>query len=152
MRPGLERFLRRASEHFQVVVFTASDRDYAQAVLRHIDPHQFVCKLLTRDSCSYTKNGHLVKDLRIFGEKSLADIVLVDNTMRCFHPQLDNGVPILSFLNDSSDCELDDLAAFLIPLSALPDLPQALRSYFRLHHAESSASPAQFAEEVFRGR
>jgi len=152
VRPGLDRFLRRMADHFQLVVFTASDRDYAQAVLRHLDPHQFVCKLLTRDSCSYTTHGHLVKDLRVFGQKRLADVVLVDNTLRCCFPQLDNGVPVLSFLNDPRDSELEELAAFLVSLSQQADVSQFLRGCFRLHRADAAASPAQFAEEVFRGR
>jgi CTD small phosphatase-like protein 2 len=39
IRPHLYECLRQANECFQVVVFTASDQQYANAILDHIDPH-----------------------------------------------------------------------------------------------------------------
>ena len=37
-RPHLETFLRTASAHFEVVLFTAAGQRHADAVLAHIDP------------------------------------------------------------------------------------------------------------------
>ena len=149
VRPGLDRFLRKASEFYQIVVLTASDRDYAHTVIKHVDPHQYICKILTRDACSYTKNGHLVKDLRIFSGRKIEDIILVDNTMRCCTPQQDNGIPILSFFNDSRDSELEDLLIFLLFLHGQANMPQFIRYYFKYYRYDHSASALQLLEDIF---
>src|SRR3990167_9172228 len=149
-RPGLEKFLKTMAEHFQIVVFTASDRAYARAVLNQIDPNHYVCKLLCRESCTFTKSGNVVKDLRIFFGKQLQNIILVDNSSKCFYPQVDNGVPILSFIDDERDNELEELSQFLIALkkSGL-EIPRSLREYFQLHRYYSANSHTQMAWEIF---
>ena len=50
-----------------------------------------------------TKNGFFIKDLRILKDRKLQDIVIVDNLVHSFGFQLDNGVPILEWQNDSKD-------------------------------------------------
>lgn len=149
-RPGLDKFLKNMAEHFQIVVFTASDRAYARAVLNQIDPDHHVCKLLCRESCSFTKSGNVVKDLRLFHGKQLQNIVLVDNSSKCFYPQVDNGIPILSYFDDSRDCELEDLGQFLLALKkSSSDFPKSLREYFQLYRYHSASSHTQMAWEIF---
>ena len=41
-RRGLDRFLSEVSRVFEVCLFTAADRDYAEAIVDHIDPHRTV--------------------------------------------------------------------------------------------------------------
>jgi len=40
-----------------------------------------------------------VKDLRIIDDRALEDMVIVDNSILSFAAQLDNGVPICSFVS-----------------------------------------------------
>lgn len=149
-RPGLDKFLKTMAEHFQIVVFTASDRAYARAVLNQIDPDQHVCKLLCRESCTFTKSGNVVKDLRLFYGKQLQNIVLVDNSSKCFYPQIDNGIPILSYFDDARDCELEELGQFLLALKkSSSDFPKSLREYFQLHRYYSASSHTQMAWDIF---
>jgi Dullard-like phosphatase family protein len=149
-RPGLEKFLKSMAEHFQIVVFTASDRAYARAVLNQIDPDHHVCKLLCRESCSFTKTGNVVKDLRLFYGKQLHNIILVDNSTKCFYPQIDNGIPILSFIDDQKDTELEELSQFLIALKRSgPEMTKNLRDYFQLYRNYTASSHTQMAREIF---
>jgi Dullard-like phosphatase family protein len=150
VRPGVDRFLKSMADHYQIVVFTASDKDYAKAILRYIDPSQYICKLMTRDSCSFTRSGHLVKDLRIFLEKDISRMVLVDNSSKCSIPQLDNAIPILPFINNTEDRELDDLGHFLVQLAKQSDIPLYLKEYFKMHRYADSPSHHQLLDDLVK--
>ena len=47
-----------------------------------------------------------IKDLRIFSDRNISDIVLVDNASYSFGFQIDNGIPIVPFYNSKDDVEL----------------------------------------------
>lgn len=53
-----------------------------------------------------TKNGFFIKDLRIVSNRTLKDIILVDNLVHSFGLQVDNGIPILEYKNNEKDTEL----------------------------------------------
>jgi len=50
-----------------------------------------------------TPEGVFIKDLRIFNNRNLEDILLVDNAAYSFGYQLENGVPIIPFYNNKND-------------------------------------------------
>jgi CTD small phosphatase-like protein 2 len=47
-----------------------------------------------------TVSGFFIKDLRIITNRTLKDIVMVDNLVHSFGLQLTNGIPILDFTNN----------------------------------------------------
>lgn len=53
-----------------------------------------------------TNNGFRIKDLRIIKNRSLNDLILVDNLVHSFGLQIENGIPILDFTNNKEDKEL----------------------------------------------
>lgn len=58
--------MRKANENYQVVVFTASHRAYADVVLDLLDPkRELIAMRLYRDHCIRTEEGIYIKDLRI---------------------------------------------------------------------------------------
>ena len=59
-------------------------------------------------------------------------MVLVDNSLACMVPQLENGIPILPYYDDSLDRELLKLSDFLVYLARKKDVRPFLKGYFRL--------------------
>ena len=93
---------------FQILVFTASHKAYADVVLDLLDPNREIFEQrLYRDSCIRTQDGVYIKDLRIFQHsRKIEDIIIVDNAVYSFGYQLENGIPIIPFYNDKEDVEL----------------------------------------------
>jgi Dullard-like phosphatase family protein len=117
VRPHARQFLQNMSEHFEVVVFTASMKYYADRILRVLDPQRkCVSHVFYRESCARTRGDKLVKDLTAFAKVPTEEMILVDNNMYCIWPQPDNGVPILNFEFNQADTELEKLESFLISL------------------------------------
>jgi CTD small phosphatase-like protein 2 len=107
-------FLEKASKQFEIFVFTASLKVYADAVLNFLDPDgRIFKKRFYRENCIRIGNKAYVKDLRIFANRKLENVILVDNSMYSFTNQLSNGVLINSFYNDKEDRELFNLLNYL---------------------------------------
>ncbi|KAI9296876.1 NIF-domain-containing protein [Neoconidiobolus thromboides FSU 785] len=123
-RPGVDEFLLKVGEIFEVVVFTASLSKYADPVLDMLDRHKVISHRLFRESC-YNHNGNYVKDLSQVG-RDLAHTIIIDNspTSYLFHPA--NAVPITTWFNDLHDTELLDLIPFLKDLSTVDDVTKVL--------------------------
>lgn len=119
-RPGVDNFLKKMGEIFEIVVFTASLSKYADPVLDKLDVHHVVAHRLFRESC-YNHKGNYVKDLSQLG-RPIADTIILDNSPASyiFHPN--NAVPVSSWFNDPHDTELTDLCPFLADLSTTDDV------------------------------
>jgi CTD small phosphatase-like protein 2 len=130
-RPGVLEFLERVSKLFEVVIFTASQQIYADALLDLLDPvRQFTRYRLFRDSCVRVEDT-FVKDLRILG-RDMSRVVIVDNAVEAFSFQVENGIPIKSFFDDPEDNELSKLYSLLVPLADDKDVRPALKRQFQL--------------------
>jgi len=119
-RPGVDAFLKKMGELYEVVVFTASLSKYADPVLDKLDVHKVVTHRLFRESC-YNHKGNYVKDLSQLG-RPMKDTIILDNSPASyiFHPN--NAVPVTSWFNDPHDTELTDLTAFLGDLLTVDDV------------------------------
>jgi len=107
-------FLRALKKHFEVISFTASVQEYADNILKYIDPKdEFFDHRFYRQSCVVTPDNIFMKDLRVLGNRDLKNLVLVDNSPYSFGPQLGNGIPIVPFFNNKKDRELLDLQDYL---------------------------------------
>ncbi|KAG7105328.1 phosphatase PSR2 like protein [Verticillium longisporum] len=114
-RPGVDQFMKRVGELYEVVVFTASVSKYGDPLLDQLDIHKVVHHRLFRESC-YNHQGNYVKDLSQVG-RDLKDTIIIDNspTSYIFHPQ--HAVPISSWFSDAHDNELLDLIPVLEDLA-----------------------------------
>ncbi|GAB7339947.1 hypothetical protein MBLNU457_6465t1 [Dothideomycetes sp. NU457] len=114
-RPGVDAFMKRVGELYEVVVFTASVSKYGDPLLDQLDIHNVVHHRLFRESC-YNHQGNYVKDLSQVG-RDLKDTIIIDNspTSYIFHPQ--HAVPISSWFSDAHDNELLDLIPVLEDLA-----------------------------------
>ncbi|KAK2606396.1 hypothetical protein QQS21_003215 [Conoideocrella luteorostrata] len=114
-RPGVDEFMKRVGELYEVVVFTASVSKYGDPLLDQLDIHRVIHHRLFRESC-YNHQGNYVKDLSQIG-RELKDTIIIDNspTSYIFHPQ--HAVPISSWFSDAHDNELLDLIPVLEDLA-----------------------------------
>ena len=74
-RPGVDQFMKRVGELYEVVVFTASVSKYGDPLLDQLDIHKVVHHRLFRESC-YNHQGNYVKVSLIPCE---VDLVLISN-------------------------------------------------------------------------
>lgn len=133
VRPFALEWLEAWNQWFQVIVFTASHQSYADAVLDFLDPEgDLIQKRLYRDSWYETQEGVYIKDLRIFANRKLSDIIIVDNAVYSFGFQLNNGIPIIPFYDDPSDEELFHLVPFLEILACWSDIREKNKEAFQL--------------------
>lgn len=114
-RPGVDEFLEKVGQWYEVVVFTASVAKYGDPLLDKLDIHKLVHQRLFRDSC-YNYQGNYIKNLSQIG-RPLKDSIIIDNSPASyiFHPQ--HSIPISSWFSDTHDNELLDLLPFLEDVS-----------------------------------
>lgn len=130
-RPHLQHFLKFVSSHFEVVLFTAAEKNYAEKVLDSIDPTGTIFRYrLFRNSCVFVK-GKYVKDLRVLG-RDLARTVVLDDSPISYAFHADNAVPIIPWRGDKTDETLPMVAAFLRTLLDETDARPTLRSTFEV--------------------
>ncbi|CAM6051850.1 unnamed protein product [Sphagnum compactum] len=128
-RPYVDRFLLAVSRKFEVVVFTASLRKYADPLLDQLDINGLIKYRLYRNSCRSMQGG-FVKDLSRLG-RDISNLVIVDNNPHSYLLQPSNAIPIGTYIDNMRDRELLDLIDFLDHLAdSFDSVPTTLSSHF----------------------
>ena len=137
IRPYAIECLKEANKYFEVIVFTAGTKNYANAILDKLDPTgELIQHRLYRDSCVQVDADGTplyIKDLRIFENRELSDIVIVDNAVISFAYQIDNGIPILPFREDKGDVEFLHLMNIMKDISLELDCRDFVKKAFKLN-------------------
>jgi Dullard-like phosphatase family protein len=130
IRPYWREMMDEIKDDWEVVVFTASCKNYADSIIDYLDPegtyfpHRFY-----RESCWLTSENVYVKDLRIFHQWDLKDIILVDNAVYSFGFQLDNGIPIFPYIKGKDDMQLMYLKEYLKAISSRDIIPDLKKTF-----------------------
>eukprot|EP00760_Papus_ankaliazontas_P001235 PhM_4_TR10431/c0_g1_i1/m.70537/K15731/CTDSP; carboxy-terminal domain RNA polymerase II polypeptide A small phosphatase len=118
LRPHVHEFLEFVGQRFEVVIFTASLSQYANALMDRLDPTGAVLgpHRLFREHCSPV-NGALVKDLSLLG-RDLSRVLIIDNSTVATMFQPRNAINCTSWFEDPRDTELKDLMPWLDRIAA----------------------------------
>lgn len=148
-RPFLQTFLGTMSEVYEIGVFTASLKEYADKIIQEIDPAKHIQWALYRDSCSFHE-GFTVKNLECL-PRPLERTILVDDRETSFMLQPLNGIEVLPFDGDPDDTELLSLQKFLLVVSRVEGDLRAvtdtwLNSYFALYWRENEHTESFMTE------
>lgn len=133
-RPGLQEFLERAKKNYDILIYTASLKEYANSLLDLLDYKQLIDGRYFREDCLVV-DGVYIKDLDRLG-RELSTMVIVDvsatqNSPSAYQNHKANAVPISSFINDRSDLELYKLADLLEEIAEMEDVRPALAKLAR---------------------
>ena len=120
IRPDAELFIKSVGKLFEVVIFTASISKYASPLLDILDKEKNIKFRLYRDHCTFI-NGIYIKDLKKCN-RSLKDLIIVDNSPIAYTFDSDNGLPIKTWIEDPDDKELMKLLPILEFLSKTKDV------------------------------
>ncbi|KAI0722216.1 NLI interacting factor-like phosphatase-domain-containing protein [Cerioporus squamosus] len=125
-RPFVDYFLRKVSQWYTLVIFTASMQEYADPVIDWLDAGRGILgRRLFRESCTQLPNGSYTKDLSIV-EQDLSRVCLIDNSPVCYVINEANGIPIEGWTHDPHDEALLDLLPVLDSLRFTSDVRRVL--------------------------
>ena len=116
IRPYCFEFLKKMSTIFEVIIFTAAMKDYADSILDILDPDKNLIKyrLYRQHTSIYTTINGLTfsKDLSKLG-RDLNKVIIIDNLSDNFKLQPNNGIAIGTWTENMKDTELMDIGNFL---------------------------------------
>ena len=127
VRPDAQKFIKTVAKFYEVVIFTASISKYASPLLDILDNEKNIKYRLYRDHCTYI-NGIYIKDLKKLN-RSLKDLIIVDNSPIAYAFDADNGLPIKTWVEDPNDKELMKLIPILEFLSKVKDVRKYIDSF-----------------------
>lgn len=132
IRPYWQELMDSIYDDWEIVVFTASCKNYADTILDYLDPeNKYFPHRFYRETCWKTPEGVYIKDLRVFHQWNIDDIILVDNAVYSFGFQLDNGIPIFPYIQGKDDKQLFYLKEYL-NLIANKDIIKDLKKTFKM--------------------
>jgi Dullard-like phosphatase family protein len=155
IRPHFKDWILELNKHYQIIIFTASEKAYADTIIDHLDPTgELIEHRVYRSNCIVTNNRSYIKDLRIFEDQwDLKDIILVDNLAKSFTMQTNNGIPILPFYRDKSDMELVHLTHYLVRIVRENDFRPILKGIYwleMLYHPKISKTIGGDVENTYQ--
>ena len=118
LRPGLINFLEIIKEFYEIIIFTSSTKEYADAILNSIEKKgnnkYFDGRLYRNHNIEIGQKFY--KDLSKIG-RDLSRIIIVDNFNYCFKLQKENGILISSYYGENKeDKALIELQKILIKI------------------------------------
>ena len=118
IRPYLYNFLNLIKEYYEIIIFTASTKIYADSILDAIEIQRgkYFNYRLYREHCSIIDNDY-IKDISLIG-RDISKVIIVDNMQQNFRSQKNNGILISSFWGeDNNDKALLKLGKILVSIA-----------------------------------
>lgn len=101
IRPYALQFIKNVSKYFELIVFTAATKMYADKILDYIDPEKFITYRLYDEHLTYHKKKK-VKNLELIG-RDLSTVIIIEDIPENYALQQDNGFHIRPWYGDPED-------------------------------------------------
>ena len=124
IRPYCFKFLEDMSKIFEVAIFTAATKDYADSILDIIDPNKKLINHRLYRHHTSIREMCFVKDLTKIG-RNLNRCLIIDNIADNFKFQPDNGIQCTTWIDNMRDTQLNDLDLILTKI--IEKKPQDIR-------------------------
>lgn len=133
-RPFCDFFLQEISNWFDIQIFTASVKEYADPIIDWLESElvteknekgnqPFFSKRYYRRDCTYRRGVGYIKDLsKYFPREELKNVIILDNSPISYALHENNGVMIEGWINDTGDRDLLNLLPLLHGLSLSIDV------------------------------
>jgi CTD small phosphatase-like protein 2 len=126
IRPYALELLKELSKLYEIVIFTAVEKCYADAILDLLDPEKkYISYRIYRENCIIKERG-ASKDLRIFKNRDLDKMIIVDNTISCFADHLSNGIHVPTYYGQKEDNSLEKVLNLLKEIASCSNVQRAL--------------------------
>ena len=112
IRPYCIQFLEEMSKFYEIVIFTAALKDYADSILDILDPNKKLIRYRLYRQHTSISGVTFCKDLSKIG-RYLGRTIIVDNLADNFKLQPNNGIHIWTWIDDMKDTQLNDLGKIL---------------------------------------
>jgi CTD small phosphatase-like protein 2 len=121
MRPYVKEFIKDISSFMEIVIFTASQKEYADKVLDLLDPGRiYIRHRLYRESCTII-SGVYAKELSRMN-RDLSKVIIVDNSLISLVTNIDNSILIKNYEGDPMDIGLIYLSHAIKSICKYDDL------------------------------
>ena len=115
VRPGLFDFLEKIHEIYEIIIFTAGQKNYAYSIIDKIDCKNYISFILYKKHVIY-EDGFPVKKLDLIG-RDLKKVIYVDNLEKNAKYNKENYYMISSWYNNIYDNELDKLKEKMVNIA-----------------------------------
>jgi Dullard-like phosphatase family protein len=117
IRPFLFGFLEEVSQLYELIIFTSSEKEYADSVIEAIEHERTYFDHVFYRQHTIIVGNDFVKDLTRIG-RPLNSTIIIDNMPQNFKLQKENGILIKPFWGqDSNDKTLYDLMPILLDIA-----------------------------------
>ncbi|CEP60870.1 Nem1-Spo7 phosphatase catalytic subunit NEM1 LALA0_S02e01508g [Lachancea lanzarotensis] len=129
-RPYCDFFLTKVSDWYDLVIFTASMREYADPVIDWLEGSftgRFSRRLYRQD-CTLRDGIGYIKDLSLLASTHapLSDVCIIDNSPVSYAMHVDNAIQVEGWISDPTDTDLLNLLPFLEALRFTTDVRNVL--------------------------
>lgn len=121
-RPYCDHFLKQVSAWFNLVIFTASVKEYADPVIDWLESERkYFAKRYYRNHCTLREGQGYIKDLSSV-DKNLSHMIIIDNSPISYAWHESNAITVEGWINDASDTDLLNLIPLLKSLRYTTDV------------------------------
>ena len=130
-RPHVHEFLKYVKSRFELIVYSSFNGFFLDGIINSLERmEKFFVHRFDEDFCLFANISYSIKCLDfLLANRSLADIIMIDQTVRALPLTPDNLIPISAYDSlNPADEELPKLAILLDLVASAPDVRVAIRT------------------------